>query len=413
MKIKRHFAPDMKTALRLVREEQGPDAVILSTRRTDDGVEIVSAREFDPAVVDEGVHGPDREAPLPGGGALWDGTPLAAPAVGRAEAAPNASSAPADIEWAQDPLLREMRSELATLRDLVQYQFGQLAARDQAERDPVRVHLRRRLRRLGLSPRLAATLARRVSARDGEHAWREALRLLTRMVPVLERDLLVPGGALALVGATGVGKTTTIAKLAARFVRRHGAEKLALVTTDNFRVGAESQLAAYGQILGVPVHRATDATALQRLLTALADRLVLIDTAGLGPRDRRVDELHRLLGGNRRITTLLVAAANTQPRALRQVIEALPEGLLAGSVLTKLDEVPGPAEVLSVLIEQRLPLAWISEGQKIPQDLHRARPSDLVARVVAGEPVPVAPRRRRDTLRNGPVEVPRPAGTAL
>ncbi|RMG58185.1 MAG: flagellar biosynthesis protein FlhF [Gammaproteobacteria bacterium] len=397
MKVKRHFAPDMKTALRLVREEQGPDAVILSTRHTDGGVEVISALEFDP----EPAAAPAEPAMTvgspgsQGAGSLWghEGPPAT-------DVMQSSVAAPAAVEWSQDPLLREMKSELATLRDLVQYQFGQLAGQGLRERDPVRVHLRRRLRRLGLSARVAATLARRVSATRSDRAWQEALRLLTRWIPVFERDPLAEGGVIALAGATGVGKTTTIAKLAARFVRRHGPEHLALVTTDNFRVGAESQLSAYAQILGVPVHRAADAATLQGLLQALSDRrLVLIDTAGLGSGERRVQAVHELLASSRRIRTFLVAAASTQPRALEQVIAALPEGLLDGSVLTKLDEVPGPAEVLSVLVEKRLPLAWTCAGPQVPQDLARARPEDLVARIVAAEPAPVAPHRQHDRLR--------------
>jgi flagellar biosynthesis protein FlhF len=184
---------------------------------------------------------------------------------------------------------------------------------------------------------------------------------------------------LALLGPTGVGKTTTVAKLASRFVREHGARHLGLLTTDNYRVGAHEQLQNYGRLLGVPVQMVDSAEDLATALAALANkRLVLVDTAGMSQRDLRLGEA---LASLRRdgLRCYLTLASNAHETMLDETIAAFGALPLAGCVLTKLDECPSLGGTLSALIRHRLPVACVTDGQRVPEDLRPARARDLVS----------------------------------
>lgn len=276
MKIKRFRAPDMRRAIQQVRQEHGPDAVILSSRSVDGAVEIVSAVDYDPDLI-AGMANPAAAAePTP---------PVSSPAEpdGLEEAIETAatetptferpaSEAPAappprpvvEIDWTSDPSLKAMQAELSAVRGMLNEQFARLSWADLRAFRPARALLLRRVAALALDEQLAAALVEEVAhPDDGEQAWREVLLGLARRLKVTREDPIDAGGVFALVGPTGVGKTTTIAKLAARHCLRHGPESLALISTDNFRVGAQRQLDAYGAILGVAVRRAETAEDLQ------------------------------------------------------------------------------------------------------------------------------------------------------
>jgi flagellar biosynthesis protein FlhF len=397
MKIKRFFAPDMRTAIRQVRDEQGPDAVILSTRKVEGGIEIVSAMDYDQSLIEGGMsdhsaareqrsrHVETQEEPQ----VSWSDMPAEEPAT-------------PSIEWSQDPALLQMRQELNTLRELMQHQTEQLVGRQFAQRDPIRLNMIKRLRRYGISARMASSIAKRLrNTRNTDEAWRNALYELAGQIEVTDDDIINKGGIVALVGSTGVGKTTTIAKLAARFCLRNNKEQLALITTDNFRVGAEKQLSIYGQILGVPVHRAANSEELARLLQGMQDKkLVLIDTAGMSQKDRRLKILSDALAKMRRIRVYLVAAANTQGRAVEELMEHYGRDHLHGCILTKTDETASLGEAMSVLMEHHLPLAYLCDGQNVPEHLKPARTSTLVAQLVASgkQLEAVTPKPRRDNL---------------
>lgn len=404
MKIKRYFAADMRQAIRLVREEQGPDAVILSNRKVNGGVEIVAAVDYDEALVRKMAGEESRPAAAPQprpsveSAAMPPNAPFAhavaealqrkAPAMPMAEPVPAKPSAAAvhKIEWSQDPALLGMREEIKTLRGMLESQLTGMAWRDQAMRHPARAKLMQRLLQLGLAPALCRQLADQVSyAQDHEHHWRHALGLLARQVQVTEDDILTRGGVVALVGPTGVGKTTTVAKLAARFILRHGPNRVALVTTDSFRIGAHQQLRTYGRLLGVPVHEANDAAELRTLLDTLRDKqLVLIDTAGVSQRDMRLTEqLGLLRQGAPRVKNYLVLSATAQRAALDETVRTFRHMDLAGCVITKLDEAASLGEVLSAVVQQKLPVAYVSDGQRVPEDLHQARANKLVSGSVA------------------------------
>jgi flagellar biosynthesis protein FlhF len=203
-------------------------------------------------------------------------------------------------------------------------------------------------------------------------------------VPVTDDDILTQGGVVALVGPTGVGKTTTVAKLAARYSLRHGSKRVALVTTDCYRIGAHEQLRTYGRILDVPVRVTSDETELRTVLQSLADKsLVLIDTAGMGQRDLRLSEHLALINsGLPRIRTYLVLGATAQMSGMEEIVSAFQGAKLTGCIATKVDETTRLGGLLSVVIDKHLPVAYLSDGQRVPEDLHPARAQDLVSRGV-------------------------------
>ncbi|MFN0186342.1 MAG: AAA family ATPase, partial [Aquabacterium sp.] len=244
-----------------------------------------------------------------------------------------------------------------------------------------------RLLEAGFSPALVRKMAPALppDAAD-EQAWAAG---------VLERNLLTgeaeaaiedTGGIFALVGPTGVGKTTTTAKIAAAFATRHGSASLGLVTLDAYRVAAHEQLRAYGRILGVPVHTAHDRASLDDLLELLAGkRLVLIDTAGMAQRDSRTRELLDMLA-HRSIRRLLVLNTAAQGETIDDVVHGYQAAACAGVVLSKLDEAVRLGPVLDVLIRQRLKVLGVANGQRVPEDWHRLSARELVQRALRATP---------------------------
>ena len=389
MRIKRYFAADMRQAIRLVREEQGPDAVILSNRRVDGGVEIVAALDYDEELVNK-MAAEERRVKAP----EQEKVPAAAEIVHQRseepvvpEAIEPSISRPVEspISWTQEPSLLAMKEEIKTLRGMLEGQLSGLAWGEMGRRHPLYTSLFERLMRLGLSPRLCRNIADRIEMQeDNDKNWLSALGVLARHLPVTGDDVLNQGGVIALVGPTGVGKTTTVAKLAARFTLRHGPGRVALVTTDSFRIGAYQQLRTYGRILGVPVHVARDNRELHRILESLRDvPLVLIDTAGMSQRDMRLSEQFAMLRDpGLHIRSYVVLSTTTQRSVLDDVVKAFGHLSPAGCILTKLDESAVPGEALSVVVNHQLPVAYVSDGQRVPEDLHPARANNLVNRSV-------------------------------
>ena len=286
---------------------------------------------------------------------------------------------PAD--WVQDPAIVAMREEIKQLRGLLENQLAHLAWSDRERREPLHTDVMRRLSAMEMDAGLVEKVsAPTVHARDDEHAWQLALAELSATLPVADNDFLDQGGIVALVGSTGVGKTTSIAKLAARYVLRHGRRHVALVTTDSYRIGAHEQLITYGRLLGIPVQVASDHKELRSILNSLADkRLVLIDTAGMSQRDVRLTEQFATLADSGiPIRTLLVLSATLHPSVLDETIRAFSSVALEGAILTKLDEAATLGGVLSTVIRQHLPLMFVANGQRVPEDLQPARAQDLV-----------------------------------
>jgi flagellar biosynthesis protein FlhF len=160
---------------------------------------------------------------------------------------------------------------------------------------------------------------------------------------------------------------------------------VALITADDQRIGAHEQLKIYGQILDVPVRLARDHQSLTAALAELrGHRLVLIDTAGLSQRDVRLaEQLARVRAGSPAVQLYLVLSANSQIAALAETVAAFGTTTLAGAILTKIDETTSLGAALSVLSAHRLPVAYVSDGQRVPEDLAPARAHTLVTRAVA------------------------------
>ena len=399
MKIKHYRAPDMRQALRQVRDAQGPDAVILSSRKITGGVEIVAAVDYDEdASVEQGyVQSPLTErpvavppAPYAGGDAYARQGGSVAPAhAGRAPQGADYAAMAKRLASSHDVELADARTdvneELRTLRRMLETQLATLAWNDLSRRSPVQTELLKELTVLGLAHDLAGELVVQLPARVGlAEAHRLALAMIARRIETTEERWLDKGGVVAMVGATGVGKTTLLAKLAARWVLRHGPRDLALITTDSVRIGAQEQIHTLGRLLGASAYAVDGAGELPALLEHLSDRrLVLIDTAGLSQRDPRLsEELDLLASASKAIECTLVLSAAAQAGAIEESIERFAAARPASCVLTKLDEATSLGGALSALIRFKLPLAYVSDGQRVPEDLNPARAHQLIARAV-------------------------------
>lgn len=443
MKIKRFFAKDMRTALAEVKETLGPDAVIMSNKKVTGGVEIVAAVDYQSQVPgpkdapvrrqlnDESVnissaarqmirpepspakeqneHYADTLAALlarqqklkPGNGAPMGNTQSAGLAAANAAprtlaeqgqwgAAPEPAKPKARVasgQRAPQPAQREqemegMRKEMASIRKLLEHQISGLMWQEVERREPMRALLIKELKKLGFDDAFADQLAGLIPEDMSIHqAMAQLAEVLTAQLKISEDEIMRQGGAVALLGPTGVGKTTTIAKLAARFAMKYGAEQVALITTDNYRIGAHEQLQTYGRIMGCPVRQVRDAEELANALYQFRHRrLVLIDTAGVGQRDIRLTEQLDTLVKNAkvRIRSYLVMSATSQRRVMQEAVDHFRRIPLSGCILTKLDESLNLGEVINVCIQNSLPISYITDGQRVPEDIQVANAAQLV-----------------------------------
>jgi len=336
-------------------------------------------------------HATRREVPV-----LRDEVPLPMHNAAPTAAVARASSAAADALAAQGKQIElqavaargaertEMMSELRSMRGLIEQRFGALAFMEKLQRHPRQAALAQRLLDAGFSPALIRKLVDGTPAEGDELTW--AAHILERNLPTGEREapLEESGGIYALIGATGVGKTTSTAKLAAAFATRHGAANLGLITLDAYRVGAHEQLRTYGRILGVPVHTAHDRASLEDLLDLLsAKKMVLIDTAGMAQRDTRTRELLDMLS-HRAINRLLVVNASAQGETIEDQLAAYAAPSCRGIVLSKLDEAVKLGPALDSMIRHKLKVLAVANGQRVPEDWHRLSANALVQRALKG-----------------------------
>lgn len=427
MKIKQYRAADMRTALRQVRDAQGPDAVILSSRRVQGGVEVVAAVDYDgedaateqlaqsnlvdsygadrPSVPKSRTQQTNATASNERSAAANEYVSERAELTRQyaaAERAPAPSYAPSnnrgryavEAESARDMDLSvfemadtnsDVNEELRTLRRMLETQLATLAWNDLSRRSPIQTELLKQLTQLGLAQDLATELVTQMPTRlELAEANRLALALLSRKIETTGERWMDSGGVVSLVGATGVGKTTLIAKLAARWVLRHGTRDIALVSTDSVRIGAQEQIQTLGRLLGVPAYAIDGAAELADVLDHLGDkRLILIDTAGLSPRDPRLEEeLTILAAASNRMETTLVLSASAQAGAIEEAVQRFSAAQPTSCMLTKLDEATSLGGVISTLIRTRMPVTYVSEGQRVPEDLAPARAHQLIARAV-------------------------------
>jgi len=388
MKITKHVGADMRQAMRSVRELLGPDAVIMSTRRTAGGVEITAAIDFD-AEQPESAASPRYEAPAP--------EPVAPPSYAAAVAAAEATFASEEFTRtasaqrasaaaaATNMLEADMGSELKSLRRILETQLAQLAWNDLSRRAPIQTELLRELTEVGLAHDFAAQVVAQLPPRsDLTQARRLAIATLSQQLLVTGDRWLDQGGRVALVGPTGVGKTTSLAKLAVRWALRHGARDLALVSADAVRFGAHDQIRGIGQLIGAPVFTVDECAQVPELLTRLGPyRFILVDTPGCSQRDAQLaGRLAELSTAGAQLETALVLAASTQAGAIEETVARFANANPASCLLTKVDEAASLGGVLSVLTRARLPISYVCEGQRVPEDLRPARALELVSSAV-------------------------------
>ncbi len=276
-----------------------------------------------------------------------------------------------------------MMAELRSMKGLIEDRFGALAFMEKLQTSPRRAALTQRLLDAGFSPALIRKLAEGLEPDcDDETAW--AAGVLERNLVAADHEpaLEDAGGVFALIGATGVGKTTSTAKIAAAFATQHGSANLGLITLDAYRVGAQEQLRTYGRILGVPVHTAHDRASLEDLLELLsAKKMVLIDTAGMGQRDTRTRELMEMLS-HRSIQKLLVVNASAQGETIDDVMVSYRAAACRGVVLSKIDEAVKLAPALDAIIRHKMRVVGVANGQRVPEDWHRLSAQALIQRAL-------------------------------
>jgi flagellar biosynthesis protein FlhF len=388
---------DMRRVLSQIRADQGPDAVILSNRRVDGGIEVIAAVDYDEALVQTALGSqPDQvddRQTLSGADAAKllhrdDTKPadddnnvisdnLQASTV---DSAVESDAGENQIVWSQEPTLVQMRSEMSSMRALLETQLSGLVWKENSRRTPLRAQMLRNLSRIGLAPDVALMIANRTPPiEDAKDLWRAPLVTLAQTIPTVEDDLLNSGGVAALIGPTGVGKTTTIAKMAVRFAMTHGSDEIALISADAYRIGAKEHLEAFANIIGVNVHAASSADDLTTLLERhKSKKLVLIDTEGLSQRDNNLAGKLASYGSNsERVRFYLTLSAASQEAGLDETLRQFNKVPLAGAIVTKLDEAGQLGCVLSTLIRHNLPCAYLSDGQRVPDDLYAAQKKKL------------------------------------
>jgi flagellar biosynthesis protein FlhF len=278
---------------------------------------------------------------------------------------------------------QDMMNELRSMKGLIEDRFGALAFMEKMQRFPAQAQLIQKLLDCGFSPALTRKLVETLPTDVAdETAWAANVLERNLLTGEAEASLEDQGGVFALIGSTGVGKTTSAAKIAAAFAAKHGANHLGLITLDAYRVGAHEQLRAYGRILGVPVHTAHDRASLEDLLELLASKkMVLIDTAGMAQRDTRTRELLDMLA-HRSIQKLLVINASAQGETIEDVMISYRAAACKGIVLSKMDEAVKLAPALDALIRHKLKVVGVANGQRVPEDWHRLSAHALVHRAL-------------------------------
>ena len=426
MSVKRFVGASARECLRRVKEEMGPDAVVISNKPLGNGVEVVAMTPDSlDALSQQATVRP--AAPAPGPAARKPGAPdddytvtlssalRKAPAVrpwtpyaGAPAAAAPAIEAPrpvlrplpprgaeeADVlsppqvaaslraaaETALPPAgeataeVAQLRDEMRVIKGLLERQLAGFAWGEMARDTPSRALLLGEMIEAGFSGQLARKLVQDLpedmAPDDGRKWLKAAVNRRLRTLPT-EADFIDRGGVYAIVGPTGVGKTTTTAKLAARCVVRYGADRLALLTTDGYRIGAQEQLRIYGRILGVPVFVVRDGEDLRRTLADLRDKhMVLIDTVGMSQRDRMVAEQAAMLMRSGEVNRLLLLNAGCRGDTLDDVVRAYAGEDLAGCIITKVDEATALAPALDCIVRHGLTLSYVANGQRVPEDLH-------------------------------------------
>ncbi len=410
MSIRKFFAPTARQALRDIHNELGDDAIIISNRKVANGVEIIALDNEDIVMMTQNSvdHKPQTAIPTTARRAPVHEMPTAAPRVEafipkviRSAPQPSATVTAVKPQMAQaqaaqpqvvkpQVVKREVQDhneglldEIKSMHDLLQQQISAMAWSDVQRQDPNRAGLLRGLLNAGFSSMLASQLVGKMpSGKEEGAAWIKQVLKNNLQVSGTEDDIVTRGGVYALIGPTGVGKTTTTAKLAARAVVRYGSDKVALLTTDSYRIGAYEQLKIYGKILGVAVHAVKDTDDLKRTLISLRGKhLVLIDTVGMGQRDERVANQNEMFDATH-VRRLLLLNSTSSGETLDDVVRMYYSEKVIGCIATKLDEAVTLGAVLDVALRHRLTMHYMANGQRVPEDLHPVNLDYLLHRTI-------------------------------
>ena len=373
MNIRKFLANSSREALHLVRQSLGADAMILSNRAVEGGIEVMAVAHGDLSM----QVAPAQAAP---------GHRQRKPAdIARTELAEPPVTAPAVASG--DDETRSLAHEIRSMRGLIEQQFVYQAWDTAQQRGPGKARLLREMLHGGFSAALVRLFLEKMPLGLAEAQaidWVKSVLHRNLRAVAGPDEIVERGGVYALVGPTGVGKTTTVAKIAARCVVRYGADRLVLLSTDSYRIGAHEQLRIYGKLLGARVIAVKDASDLQFVLEDLRGKhLVLIDTVGMGQRDQMVAEQHALLSApGTDVQRVLLVNATCNGETLDDVVRVYGEGGLHGCIITKLDEAVGNATVLDVAIRHRLSLNYVTNGQRVPEDLHLPDKDELLMRAL-------------------------------
>ncbi|GAC15875.1 flagellar biosynthesis protein FlhF [Aliiglaciecola lipolytica E3] len=417
----------MRDALNQVKKELGGDAVIMSNKKTSEGIEIVAA--YDQAnpepvnvpsfqipkkaqaekgsnanyrqvqsthqtatksqqVASEGKSVPSLSEIIGDSGPdslreLLEKQNADSTQTSNDNSFTNRPVKSTNEEVASSSAINDIRNELNSLRNVLQFQVSGLIKQERQRANPLHGYLTSRLTEMGISHHIANEIVSYTPEdADERQSWLFLLKLLANRIQTTGNAILAEKGVVALVGPTGTGKTTTIAKLAARAAQKYGAEHVAMVTIDSYRIAAYEQLATYGKIIGCNVKKAQNAEELSDILYQLRNkRLVLIDTAGFGQRDSRLikqlDTLNQHSCAN--IKKYVVIQANAQYKVLEHTLDAFKAIDLQGCILTKLDESYSLGEALSVAIEHKLAVSYLTDGQRVPEDIKVADAKFLIS----------------------------------
>ena len=380
MKIKKYFASDMRQALEMARDEQGPDVVILSNRKVLGGVELIAAEDYDEEYFKKLTDKQQSVVPAQEIQAI-DNTASEVKETNKR----SVHDAMSDI-WTHESTIDQMRDEIKSLRTLLEQQMSGLAWGAIGRQHPLWANLIRQLINLDLTPKLARQLVEEIPEHyKFDQAWRTLLALLTYRIPQFHDNILTAGNTVLFLGPSGSGKTTTIAKLATRYALEHGTGDIMLATTDIYRVGAREQLRSYARILGVPIRTINNREEYESLFDGItSEKLILVDSAGLSPVDTKHREQFELLSSYQdRTMNCLILPATENYHGLARLIDKYQPLNPDCCIPTKLDEATSLGGLLSVTIEKSLPIASICDGQRVPDDMHKLRPYELVSRVVS------------------------------
>jgi flagellar biosynthesis protein FlhF len=385
MIVRKFYGSNSREALQNARNELGPDVMIVSNRNIEGGVELVAL------VNDEQDTAPPQTAkPAPTASMKAEKKSPPAPVAGTLEpqAAHNHPSPGATTAEPKQPSVTvevaEVLGEIRSMRSMLEIQLADISWASTQNQDPRKVAIIREVLSAGFSPGLGRYLSGKYTGNESDRsedavAWARSILVQNLRGHGDDTTLLEQGGCYALIGPTGVGKTTTTAKLAARFVMRHGPGKLALITTDSYRIAGHEQLRTYGKLLGVIVHSVRDDIEMRIALEELKSKhTVLIDTVGMSQRDDQVaSQLAMLKDTGANMKRLLCLNATAHMSTLEEVAEAYGEGIF-GTIITKIDEAATIGGVLDVLIRKKLPLYYLTVGQRVPEDLALADAKTLI-----------------------------------